>query len=102
MNVYFLADKSPGCYVDTDPFKNPYSYVINDPGFNLMMSNVVLNYLVPSVAMIFLSLLLCTTRWTKVREYILYTAFNIFDHNPLKNISFGQSLLQFKVIFRRA
>ena len=49
-----------------DPFKNPYSYVINDPGFNLMMSNVVLNYLVPSAAMIFLSLLLCTTRWTKI------------------------------------
>ena len=49
-----------------DPFKNPYSYVINDSGFNLMMSNVVLNYLVPSAAMIFLSLLLCTTRWTKV------------------------------------
>lgn len=58
-------DKAPGCYVAADPFKNPYSYVINDPGFNLMMSNVVLNYLVPSVAMIFLSLLLCTTRWTK-------------------------------------
>jgi len=31
----------PGCYVPADPFKNPYSTTVNDPGFNFTLSNLV-------------------------------------------------------------
>ena len=65
-NKLYLVN-SPGCYVHVNPFENPNSYIINDPGFNLMICSVVFTYIAPGLLMIFFSLLLCTTRWTKVR-----------------------------------
>jgi len=58
--------KAPGCYVEVEPSKNfQYSSIQSDPGVNLVLSSVILTYLVPMAVMFLLSLLLCTTRWTK-------------------------------------
>ncbi|XP_023324282.1 uncharacterized protein LOC111698230 [Eurytemora carolleeae] len=86
---------SPGCYVHVNPFENPNSYIINDPGFNLMICSVVFTYIAPGLLMIFFSLLLCTTRWTKdgklnrfYKMCIALCAFFIAVKSPVDIIQF--------------
>jgi len=58
----------PGCYLAQDNkliARSRFNYVIQDPTVNLLISSVIINYILPGVAMILCSVLLCTLRWTQ-------------------------------------
>ena len=60
--------KPPGCYLSQDHkliARGRFSYFIQDPTINLLLSSVIINYIIPGVFMIMCSVLLCTTRWTQ-------------------------------------
>ena len=60
--------KAPGCYFAHDSkliVRARHSYIIQDPTVNLLVSSVIINYIVPGVFFIIMSVLLCTVRWTQ-------------------------------------
>merc|ERR1711892_149463 len=61
-------NKPPGCYIAALPeniARSRHSYVVQDPALNLLLCSLSINFLLPSALLILLSILLCTTRWTK-------------------------------------
>ena len=66
------TQKRPGCYIPTDPFKDSYSYTINDPGFNFNLASIIVVYLISVVALIILLVLVfCRkTRNSKYRRFV--------------------------------
>jgi len=57
---------SPGCYLEVSSLSNQQlTLTANDPGTVLMVCYVILTYIVMGAVLLFLCLLLCTTRWTK-------------------------------------
>lgn len=65
MNMQTVAGRPPGCYIRSNPFKNAYNYAIDDPGFNFLMANCILTYVIAAIFMIIMAVLLGTVRWTK-------------------------------------
>jgi hypothetical protein len=68
----------PGCYIPADPFKNPYSTTVNDPGFNFTLSNLIITYILPIVFLVFMiSMIYCKkiTDNTKFRRYVKILVF---------------------------
>ena len=62
------SNKPPGCYFAHDDkliVRARHSYVVQDPTINLLISSVVINYFLPAVFFILVSILLCTVRWTQ-------------------------------------
>jgi hypothetical protein len=60
--------KPPGCYLVQDHVliaKSRFSYILQDPTMNLLISSVSITYIAASVLMIMAAILLCTTRWTQ-------------------------------------
>ena len=63
----------PGCYIPADPFKNPYSHTVDDPGFNFTLSNLVIAYILPSILLVFLIFMIYCRKLTdnqKFRRYV--------------------------------
>jgi len=72
----------PGCFVPADPFKNPHSATINDPGFNFNLSFVIVTYLITFCTMILMFCLICyqSTKNSKYQRFfkMLISCFIIF------------------------
>ena len=49
----------PGCFIAADPFKNPYTTVVNDPGFNFTLSFLIICYMITFVVLILMFCLIC-------------------------------------------
>ncbi len=63
----------PGCFIQADPFKNPYSTTVNDPGFNYTLSFLIICFLITVVVMFIMIMLVCfhkTTKSDKFRRYV--------------------------------
>ena len=64
----YSSELAPGCYFVAEErliAQAKHSYFIQDPTINLLISSVFINYMIPSVLLIILSILLCTVRWTQ-------------------------------------
>ena len=46
--------RRPGCSIPVNPFINPHSQTVTDPGFNFVLSFVILDYLIASAAIVVL------------------------------------------------
>lgn len=68
----FRNPMRPGCFLPTYPFRDVYSYTINDPGFNFSLSLIVVMYLFMALVLIgLLILIFCRkTRNNKYRRYV--------------------------------
>ena len=64
--------KRPGCYIPSDPFRDVYSYTINDPGFNFNISIIIVMYFSMILFLAILTFLACCrkTRNNKYRRYL--------------------------------
>jgi len=68
----------PGCYIPADPFKNPYSTTVDDPGFNFTLSNLIITYILPIIFLLFMiGMIYCKkiTDNTKFRRYVKILVF---------------------------
>ena len=71
----------PGCFMPADPFKYPYSYTVDDPGFNFTVSSLVLTYILPSALLVLMLLMICCRKLTdnnKFRRYVKVLAMLTF------------------------
>ena len=71
----------PGCYIPADPFKNPYSTTVNDPGFNFTLSNLIITYIFPVVFLLFMIIMIYCRKITdnpKFRRYVKVLVFLTF------------------------
>jgi hypothetical protein len=92
----------PGCYVPADPFKNPYSTTVNDPGFNFTLSNLIITYIFPVVILLFMIGMIYCKKITdnlKFRRYVkifvfLTLIFIISRCAPTNNYTSGQKMVQ--------
>jgi hypothetical protein len=77
-----VVRKRPGCYIPVDPFQNPYSQTVTDPGFNFMLSFVILTFGFPVLMLTALITLIYCNRMADKRfatfAKILTTLFCIF------------------------
>ena len=91
----------PGCFIPADPFKNPYTTTVNDPGFNFQLSFVIIAYMLTFAIMILMFCLICykETRNQKFKRFlkILGCSFVIFmiSRSPI-------DILQFKGLIEAA
>ena len=68
----------PGCYIPADPFKNPYSTTVNDPGFNFTLSNLIITYIFPVVILLGMLVMIYCRKVTdnmKFRRYVKVLVF---------------------------
>ena len=54
--------RRPGCSIPVNPYANPYSYTINDSGYNFLLSFVIVCFMVPLVLLAVLVCLICYHR----------------------------------------
>ena len=89
MMIEYFPHKRPGCYVPVDPFNNPYSYTINDPGFNFQLSFLVISYMISAVTLFLLLILICWHRMadkrfrTFVKMLSTLTAVFVISRSPV-------------------
>jgi hypothetical protein len=60
-------------FSSTDPFKNPYSTTVDDPGFNFTISNLIIAYILPTIVLVLmLGMIYCRklTDNNKFRRYV--------------------------------
>ena len=57
----------PGCKVPVDPFQNPYSQTVDDPGFNFILSFIVIGYMISTVVILVFLVLICWHRMADKR-----------------------------------
>ena len=66
----------PGCFIAADPFKNPYTTVVNDPGFNFTLSFLIICYMITFVALILMFCLICykntkSSKWKRFFKILI-------------------------------
>ena len=91
----------PGCFIQADPFKNPYTSTVNDPGFNFTLSFVIIAYMITFCVMILMFCLICykETKNSKYKRFVkilfgLFVTFMI-SRTPI-------DILQFKGLIEAA
>ena len=57
----------PGCSVPVNPYINPHSQTVTDPGFNFVLSFVILDYLIAAAVLVVLLILICWQRMADKR-----------------------------------
>jgi hypothetical protein len=60
-------------FSSADPFKNPYSTTVDDPGFNFTISNLIIAYILPTIVLVLmLGMIYCRklTDNNKFRRYV--------------------------------
>ena len=64
--------KRPGCFIPANPFENPYSTTIADPGFNFTLSFIIITYIITFLVVIFMLCLICfkETKSNKYRRHL--------------------------------
>ena len=81
--------RRPGCSIPVNPFINPHSQTVTDPGFNFVLSFVILDFLIAAAALVVLLVLICWLRMadkrflTYVKMLITLTCVFVVSRSPV-------------------
>ena len=96
----------PGCFIKADPFINPYTTVVNDPGFNFTLSFIIICYMITFVALILLFVLMCykgtkSPKWKRhFKILVLCTVVFLISRSPVDIIQL-KGLIQAAMGFKQ-
>lgn len=87
--IQYFPNIRPGCNIPVNPFSNPYSYTIDDAGFNFILSFVAICYIISSLILMALIGLICFHKMadnrfrTFVKMLTVLTAIFIVSRSPM-------------------
>ena len=99
MFMEVLPNTRPGCSIPVNPFSNPHSSVIDDVGYNFILSFIIINYMIFSVILVAVLLLICYRRMadkrfaTFIKILTVLTAIYFVSRSPVDIFQF-KSLIE--------